>query len=304
VNLRSAPSLSSTVIRVVPSGTRIAITGSAESRFHPVSVSGTNGWISVDYVVLDGATEEPSATATTSDRLNLRSAPNVTSSVLTVIPTGVTVNIVGQATNGFQSVKYGSLTGWAFDSYLTMTSIPPKPPVEVAPFDPTNTIIGPIRGSSSRAIAYAQAAGALRMDQVTLFITEIYRRAPEVGFDPAILVAQSALETNYWRSSWWVSNLNPAGIGITGDPGQNAASPVFTSGTIAARAQLAHMHAEVIGNRRPLPAVLQGVDPTYQRVFEAGWAGTIVTITDLSGTWAVDPAYAEKIVSRARAIFP
>ena len=46
--------------------------------------------------------------------------------------------------------------------------------------------------------------------------------------------------------------------------------PVFPSGTIAARAQIAHMHAEVFGNSQPLPIELQGIDPTYQRVFEAG----------------------------------
>jgi hypothetical protein len=63
------------------------------------------------------------------------------------------------------------------------------------------------------------------------------------------------------------------------------------------------MHAEVIGNAQPLPEILQGVDPTYQRVFEAGWAGTSVTLEDLAGTWAVDPLYDTKIVSRAREIF-
>ena len=45
------------------------------------------------------------------------------------------------------------------------------------------------------------------------------------------------------------------------------------------------------------------VDPTYQQVFQAGWAGTIRTIEDLSGTWAVDPEYHHKIVRVAREIF-
>ena len=48
---------------------------------------------------------------------------------------------------------------------------------------------------------------------------------------------------------------------------------------------------------------LQGIDPTYQNVFNAGWAGTIRTIADLAGTWAVDPEYANKIVNRAVAIY-
>ncbi|MGI8484100.1 MAG: glucosaminidase domain-containing protein, partial [Thermomicrobiales bacterium] len=177
-------------------------------------------------------------------------------------------------------------------------------PTEVdAPFDVTNAIVGPTRGNAPRAIAYARAAGALRMDEVENYVWEIYRLAPQIGFDPALLVAQSALETGNWRSDWWLYRLNPAGIGVTGDPTQNSASPVFANGTMAARAQIAHMHAEVYGRSRSLPAVLQGVDPTYQRVFDAGWAGTIRTLEDLAGTWAADPDYDVKLVRVAKEIF-
>ncbi len=307
VNLRTGPGLQHSVIRVVPNGTRVVLTGQSSNGFRSVSVNGTTGWLSADYVVADAAAPAPTEKVTTTDRLNLRSGPNTTSAVLAVIPNGASVELTGQSSNGFRSVSYAGRKGWAFEAYLTIPATPPPPPpppvVEDAPFDVTNTIIGPARGSAEQALEYARQRGALRMDQVTLYITEIYRRAPQVGFDPALLVAQSALETNYWRSDWWVNRLNPAGIGINGDPAQEAASAYFASGTISARAQLAHMHAEVIGNRLPLPPVLQGVDPTYQRVFAAGWAGTIVTLEDLSGTWAVDPRYHEKIVVRAIAIF-
>jgi len=97
--------------------------------------------------------------------------------------------------------------------------------------------------------------------------------------------------------------LTSAGLGVIGDPTQNAASPTFASGTMAARAQSAHMHAEVFGSSRPLQAVLQGVDPTYQRVFKAGWAGTIRTIADLAGTWAADSDYDTKLMRKANEIY-
>ena len=302
VNLRSGPGLIFSVIRVVPVRTEVTLTGETSNGFHAVSVSGVAGWISSEYLTQEGTEPQPTGSATTTDRLNLRSAPNTTASVLAVIPSGARISLTGQATNGFRSATYGNLTGWAFESYLSIGST--TPPAPAAPFTVTNTLIGPARGSANQVLALARTMGAQRMDQVTLYVTEIYRRAPEVGFDPALLIAQSALETDFWRSYWWINRLNPAGIGVTGDPGQNAASPTFTSGTIAARAQIAHMHAEVYGNRQPLPLVFQGVDPTYQRVFAAGWAGTIVTLEDLAGTWATDPLYAVKIVSRARVVFP
>ena len=49
--------------------------------------------------------------------------------------------------------------------------------------------------------------------------------------------------------------------------------------------------------------LLRGRIVPGMRVFDAGWAGTIRTIADLSGTWAVDPEYHHKIVARAVAIF-
>lgn len=307
LNLRSGAGTSFAAILVMPMGSRVVLTGQESNGFLSLSFNGQNGWASDDFLVIDGAAPAPIDKATTTARLNMRSAPNTSSTVLSVIPDRGVVNLTGQSSNGFRSVSYNGVNGWVFEAFLDLGATepppPPPPPVGDAPFDVTNTIIGPTRGSAAEALAFALSAGAVRIDHVELFINEMYRLAPEIGFDPALLVAQSALETSFWRSSWWVERLNPAGLGVTGDPAQNAASPTFASGTIAARAQIAHMHAEVIGNAQPLPEILQGVDPTYQRVFEAGWAGTIVTLEDLAGTWAVDPLYDTKIVSRAREIF-
>jgi len=306
LNLRTGPGTSFAVIRVMPAGSRVVLAGQESNGFLSLSFNGQNGWASDDFLVIDGTAPMPIDTTTTTTRLNLRSAPNTASTVLSVIPAGGLVNLTGQSTNGFRSVSFNGISGWAFASFLNLGGVEPPsppPPTSNAPFVVTNTIVGPTRGSVDEALAYARSVGSLRIDEVERFIVEMYRLAPQIGFDPAILVAQSALETSYWRSTFWRDRLNPAGLGVTGDPAQNAASQTFANGTMAARAQIAHMHAEVFGSSRPLPPVLQGVDNTYQRVFAAGWAGTIRTIEDLAGTWAVDPLYDTKIVSRARVIF-
>lgn len=279
------------------------MTSQQSGGFRAVSFDGVEGWADARFLAIDGTAPVPTEMrATATDRLNLRAGPNTSSQVLAVIPAGGVVTLTGQSSNGFRSVSYNGISGWAFEAYLGMGT-PPPPPTPAAPFAVTNAIVSPARGSVATSLAFARAAGATRIDEVERYVVEMYRLAPQVGFDPAILVAQSALETGNWRSFYWVERLNPAGLGVTGDPDQNAASPTFASGTLAARAQIAHMHAEVYGNSRPLPAVLQGADPTYQRVFEAGWAGTIRTIEDLAGTWAVDPEYDVKIVRKANDIF-
>lgn len=168
---------------------------------------------------------------------------------------------------------------------------------------PDDAIVAASRGSAEQAHAYADQVSALRPDEAHRYIDEMYRLSSETGFDAAILIAQSVHETGDWQSSWWSERLNPAGIGITGDPAENEASKYFADGIEAARAQVAHMHAYVYGDTRPLPSELEGTDPRYQAVFDAGYAGTVDTIADLATQWAVDPSYAEGISDRGNEIF-
>lgn len=313
LNLRAGPSTIERVITVMPAQSRVALTGRSQNNYLELSYNGQPGWAHRDYLAIDGTTQASVTSAVTTTDLNMRSGPATSYQVLTVMPSGTRVTLTGQTSNSFHSVSYNGFTGWALSAYLNLGAArvpaPAPPPASVPPppadvvFDVTNTIIGPVRGTPEEAIAFASRAGALRMDEVERYIREVYRLAPQVGFDPAIIIAQSALETGYWKSPWWETRLNPAGLGITGDPYQENASPTFESGIISARGQLAHMHAEVYGAKQPLPTELQGVDPTYQNVFNAGWAGTIRTIEDLSGTWAVDPIYDTKIVRVAIEIF-
>ena len=303
LNLRTGPGVTFGVIAVMPRGSRVVLTGQLSNGYRSVSWNGHNGWAADDWLAPEGTTPVPEETTTTTDRLNLRTAPNTSSTVLTVIPAGATVSLTGQSSNGFRSVRYGGISGWAFEAYLVLDTTRRRRS------SPTRRSTSPIRLSDRhgdrprRHSPSPGRPGRFVSTRLSCTSTRSIALGPQIGFDPAILVAQSALETGYWKSPWWTLRLNPAGIGVTGDPAQNSSSPTFPSGTVAARAQMAHMHAEVFGSSQPLPAILQGVDPTYQRVFEAGWAGMQRTIHDLAGTWATDPLYDTKIVRVAREFF-
>lgn len=176
-------------------------------------------------------------------------------------------------------------------------------------------ILAPARSTAAAAVAYAQANGAKQFDEVQRYIAELYRLAPIVGIDPAILFAQAVHETGNFQSSWWVDRLNPAGIGITGDPNQNNASKTWTTGTEAARAHVAHMLVYTLGpvdaSKRwgevfgPFGDQISTVDPRYSAYVEA-FGNTVQarTIDDLTGKWGVDTRYAAKLVERGNAIFP
>lgn len=320
LNLRSEATTTSSILLTMPAGASVKLLGEASGLFYKIEYNGRTGWAHKDWIEQVSSTVTPAKTARVSEAVNLREGPATEYKRIMVLPAGATVTVTGQQSNGFHSVSYNGKTGWAFSTYLILDesqqNVPVVPPhddeADTEPYPPistnqgfhyTNAIVGPTRGTPEQAIEYAKRVKSKRIADVELYVYEIYRLAPTLGFDPALLVSQSALETGYWHSKWWDERLNPAGLGINGDPTTHPYSAEFPDGTIAARAQLAHMHAEVYGDRVALPKVLQGVDVTYERVFQAGWAGTVVTLEDLSGTWATDPEYGWKISRVASYIF-
>lgn len=172
---------------------------------------------------------------------------------------------------------------------------------------PNDTILGPARGSFMVAWDFATDADAHRLEHVEDYLAEVYRLAPLVGMDPAILVAQSAHETANWTSYWWRLRLNPAGLGINGDPRQNEASGYWANGTDAARAQICHLAAYVgVEHIEKFELIDKYIhlDPRLQAVIDANLDGTVRTIADLAGKWATDPAYHTKIAAKGNLIFP
>ena len=64
-------------------------------------------------------------TATVSEELNLRSGPGLGNRILTVMPAGASVVLLGEATEGWYPVQYNDLSGWAFGQYLTLGGAAP-----------------------------------------------------------------------------------------------------------------------------------------------------------------------------------
>jgi uncharacterized protein YraI len=116
LNLRVGPSLADSVLEVMPAGSLVILTGDTVNGFHTVRFAGTEGWAHGTY--LDTGDVSAAETATTTDRLNLRAGPSTDDEVLTVMPTGATVTIMGEGENGFYPVGYQGQSGWAYSAYL------------------------------------------------------------------------------------------------------------------------------------------------------------------------------------------
>ena len=166
----------------------------------------------------------------------------------------------------------------------------------------SDLISAPPRGTAEGVLAWARANGAARMTDLTDYVYEVYRLAPIVGIDPAIVIAQSAIETANWTSYYWGNFLNPAGIGI-----EYAGAPSYrwTSGTNAARFQITLLYIYVNG---PIPKghILYpylALGPGWTGPIEAGFAGKVKRVNDLSGRWAVDFAYGTHIANRGNEVY-
>lgn len=155
--------------------------------------------------------------------------------------------------------------------------------------------------------AYVNRLGGDRVTETREYVDAVVSGALRLGIDPVVILAQWWLETDAGRSTWWVKNLNPAGLGITGDREQNAMSQRWATGTAAAYGHLAHMAAYLWGD----DAVdhwpdtwpdLAAADHRFGAPVRAGYHAD--TLEELNGTWAIDPQndYGGKLADRANAI--
>ena len=167
---------------------------------------------------------------------------------------------------------------------------------------PSDTLMHAPRGDADGIYRFAEAVGSARLPDTRAYIDEIYRLAPIVGLDPAILIGQSALETGYWRGKFWGSDLNPAGIGITDD--NQPTSFHWATGTDAARGHIYHLYLYAAGVP-PADHILhqyRHLDPRVQNAIDAGYAGTKTTIQSLEGSWATMSLYAKGLCNKGNEI--
>src|SRR5829696_8722117 len=152
VNLRAGPSESSEVLRVLPLGGPVTITGAPSAGWAPVWYNGTAGYISADLlsasttapitaaapvslaqeaapvadplVAADPAAESGTGelAATTLRNVNLRGGPAMTAPIMGTIPPGTALTALSGPEQGFYQVQYGEQVGWVAAEYLQVSA--------------------------------------------------------------------------------------------------------------------------------------------------------------------------------------
>jgi uncharacterized protein YraI len=106
------------VLQVLDDGAELTLTGEASGGYLGVTFDGASGWAFASY--LEPASTTTAKTATVIDgELNLRAEANQSAEVLTVIPAGATVTLLGRTENGFSEISFDGARGWAASTYLS-----------------------------------------------------------------------------------------------------------------------------------------------------------------------------------------
>jgi hypothetical protein len=162
--------------------------------------------------------------------------------------------------------------------------------------DPASSLLHPPRASLDRLTRSLLARPHGAADDATVtFVARLYfGTCNPLGIDPLVVIAQMRLETGNLTSDWSrPPKFNPAGIGVTGEPGVGIHFPNWT---YAVRAHVGRLLAYAVKPERETKLQALVVREALSwRPLAANVRGAAPTLKGLVGTWAADRQYAAKI---------
>ncbi|QTV79659.1 SH3 domain-containing protein [Microbacterium sp. NIBRBAC000506063] len=126
VNLRAGASTSTSIITLLPKGTRVSLMETRGS-WQKVMASSRVGWVHKDYLSATAPKPPAPITQVTTGAVNLRSGASSSSSVITLLAKGASVTVT-DSQGSWRKVTAGSRVGWVHSDYLGTSSSAPKPP--------------------------------------------------------------------------------------------------------------------------------------------------------------------------------
>lgn len=115
----------------------------------------------------------------------------------------------------------------------------------------------------------------------------IFKESIKAKVDPTLVIAQTSLETNYFKSDLCKSNKNTAGIKRRGDSNKYAKYDSYKEGL---KAQIAHL-------------ALYAGNPQNWYYYTSWLDGWVTNVEKLSGTWAEDKNYSKKLLQMMNQIY-
>jgi hypothetical protein len=150
------------------------------------------------------------------------------------------------------------------------------------------------RAEQAESVLLSRPHGHYNDADVRNIVAMYYEVAPSVGLDPLLVVAQMIEETGNLTSFWSQRpRRNPAGIGVTGEPGAGVSFPNWRA---ASRAHTGRLLAYALSKNATSQAQANLIEEALSfRSLPDNFRGTAPKLRGLAGKWAHDPQYADKI---------
>ncbi|MFK8913923.1 SH3 domain-containing protein [Shouchella clausii] len=124
LNLRSGAGTNHSIITTLDKGQKVELL-KKQGGWYQVKAGNRTGWVSADYLNVNGSSNADSApsigSATTTARLNLRSGAGTNHSIITTLNKGQKVELLKKQ-GGWYQVKAGNRTGWVSADYLNVSN--------------------------------------------------------------------------------------------------------------------------------------------------------------------------------------
>ena len=120
LNVRTGPSTTSKIVKVLPRGATVSTTGKTSKGFSEVTYAGDLRWVSTQYLKATepGATAQGVSTRYTTTVLDIRSVSTTKYKKLGEIPKGAKVTITGVQQDGRAQIVWGKGVAWVTAKYL------------------------------------------------------------------------------------------------------------------------------------------------------------------------------------------
>ncbi|HBT63178.1 MAG TPA: hydrolase [Ruminococcaceae bacterium] len=114
LNVRAGPSTSNTIIHALWNGNQVPVIGESGNWYQIRLSDGRTGWVSKNYM----APQRGNSGVVTATKLNVRTGPSTTHSVMHVLWNGNQVPVIGESGNWYQIRLSDGRTGWVSKTYL------------------------------------------------------------------------------------------------------------------------------------------------------------------------------------------
>jgi hypothetical protein len=177
------------------------------------------------------------------------------------------------------------------------------PQPDAGPVTPQSTLIGAPRAPLKTLERYmlSRQHGSYTDAEVKEILKKYTATCKTAGLDPLVVVSQMVLETGNLMSHWsQPPRRNPAGIGVTGEPGKGLSFPNWDK---AVRAHVGRLLAYTLPKDGGTPAQEALIAEALKaRPLPDDRRGKAANLKGLAGTWAADKKYADKITRVANEI--